>query len=285
MTSIPPVTPGFLGQAAADPPREPSRPLPAYSFSNTWSEGWRAFTSNWGALTGAICLTTIVYIIVAFIPLIGGIAAIFIAPVLDSAAYLAVRAVRGQPVSIDRLIEQLKGRYWWVMLMRMLIGFAIGLAMVPVMIAAVIVVLVTLNAGWGLMLACLTPVFIAYFILIAYSYGRMALAVALIFDAPPGKVNCIDAIVQSWKLTRDQAWSLCAVYLIGMMAVTGSLLLLIVGYFLIGIPLFFAVTGAAAALIIGDTNQRVCPGCSYAITGLKSDRCPECGSNLFGLDR
>lgn len=279
MTAIPPLQP------IPEPAPEPIRQLPVYSFGTAWSEGWRAFTSNWGALTGAICLTTLVYTIVAFIPFIGGIAAIFVAPVLDSAAYLAVRAVRGQPISIDRLIEQLKGRYWWVMLLRMLIGFAIGFAMIPLIIVAVLIVVLTHDAGWPLMLACLTPVLIAYFILVSYAYGRMAPAGALIFDAPPGRMNCIDAIVQSWKLTRHQAWSLCALYFIGMMAVTASLLLLIVGYFLVGMPLFFAVMGAAAALIIGDAKVRVCPGCGYPIAGLRSDRCPECGSNLVGLAR
>ncbi len=82
----------------------------------------------------------------------------------------------------------------------------------------------------------------------------------------------------SWRITRRDWAMLVLLNILNGLIVIGSLVLLLIGALLLGAPLVIAVSGAAYGLVIAPYFSARCLACGYDLTGLVSDRCPECGT-------
>ena len=69
-----------------------------------WSEGWRLFTPAVGAWILIVVIAFVLNMILAFIPILGGIASHLLFPILAGGLMLGCRAIdRGEPLTIAHL--------------------------------------------------------------------------------------------------------------------------------------------------------------------------------------
>ena len=113
---------------------------------------------------------------------------------------------------------------------------------------------------------------------VAYVSCRLALSFGLSVDPVMGPLPATDAMARSWAYTRDVAWPMVGLYFLIALTVLGSMLLLGIGYWLIGIPLALAISGATYVLITQPRLGGACTHCGYSFEGLTGVVCPECGA-------
>lgn len=280
----PPLPPNLPGPVR--PPRyEPG--AGTFAIGDAFAVGWAALKANYGVLLGSTLLCLIVYlagsIIGGIIPVIGSFVGFFLAPLWVSMAYVYVLTVRGKPIEVTMFFPLLKEPYWSLVVIQLLVGLIGMVVMIPVAGLIVLFAVLGANAGGAAAVALFTAAGlfgVAAFIAMLYVQVRIGYAGLLFMDAPTGSLEIIESISLSWNRTKPYAMPLVGLALLLALISLGSLLLLVVGVLLIGIPLSMAVTAAAYDMICPPKYAGMCPVCNYDCRNSPPGRCPECGAAL-----
>lgn len=297
---MPPGGPGEFGASAGGPPPLPGLPPmmsgmvlvpryqpmvgPPFGVGEVLSAAWRTLFSQPGTLIGASLLYMLIAVAASFIPIIGGLTSIFLGPLYVATVYLFVRAARSQPVHVGDMFQIFGPRYWPLLVIYLLFTIAIVAAGIPTIIAVVAGVMVGIagNGSSGAMtvafivggVGVLLGVVLSMFVTM-----RLWFATTLYLDAPVGSLDIIEALKMSWRSTARSWPTLVAAQLIMVVIVVLSFLMLVVPFFIIGLPLAFAFLGAAHAMLFPLMDQRRCVQCGYELGGvLVGGACPECGT-------
>jgi hypothetical protein len=127
--------------------------------------------------------------------------------------------------------------YLGAILAALAVGFATGAASnVGVGISVGILAAVSVGVALGLLATALV-------------FVRVIFVPVLVADASLGSIGVMDALRINWQATRGLGWSLMALFVVVSMLVVASLLLLCVGYVLLGIPLAIAALGAVYTML------------------------------------
>ena len=92
------------------------------------------------------------------------------------------------------------------------------------------------------------------------------------------KMKVIDAVEESWRMTRGHAWK---VFLVGLLAMPIAL----AGLMFCGVGIIIAIMWSKLAFAslyhaVSSLDLGGCPACGYDLTGITSGRCTECGVEL-----
>lgn len=91
-------------------------------------------------------------------------------------------------------------------------------------------------------------------LLVALVLVRVAFVPAMVADPALGTISVGEALSRNWRQTRGLAFSLTALLIVTSLLGALSVLLLCVGFVLIGLPLVIAVLGAAYELVIRSNS-------------------------------
>ncbi|MGA1467693.1 MAG: DUF4339 domain-containing protein [Phycisphaerales bacterium] len=149
-------------------------------------------------------------------------------------------------------------RYGQVLLAYLLLmAISAGVTFV-VYLSATIGFLVLAVAAGGLNSAAGVSAGIVSAVIIAVALGLIATALvfvriifmpAIVADPSLGSIGVMDALRLNWRATRGLGWSLLALFVVVSVLVAASVLLLCVGYVLIGLPLGIAALGAVYTML------------------------------------
>ncbi|MCE7974401.1 MAG: hypothetical protein DYG92_08805 [Leptolyngbya sp. PLA1] len=243
-------------------------------FAVAWSFLW----ANWGLITGAVLLAWVIQLVVSFIPFIGGIAGLFLAPLMTAAGYQAVLTFRGQPAKAGDIFQVFGPKYWQVFVVTLLYNLCFMVAVVPLLVGGVLFAIGASQGGavGAAMIALGCAVFLVSMIGMMYIQARLMHAPLLIYDAPAGSLDMIECLKMSWGRTGPFAWSLVGFLLLMALVAMGSILLLGIGLLLVGIPFAVACTAVAYCTLFPQSSP-LCPKCGYDLSRIGGPRCPECG--------
>jgi len=181
-------------------------------------------------------------------------------PLLAGTIYASAQIVRGQP-KIDDIFQGFR-RYRRALLTGLVFTLVSVVGMIAAYIPAALagVLAIVLNQGSnqvatvvaivvGVALALVGIILIWALVLV-----RLIFALGVAIDPTLGDIRAIDALKLSWNKTKGLGWSLLGLLLVATILYSLSVLLLCVGIFLVGIPLFLAILGAAYALVFRDRS-------------------------------
>lgn len=253
MSEVPPPLPSSPPTVAGPVGAPQYEPGPAGEFrvGEAFATGWAALKANYLVLVGATLLFMLIYVvgtvIAAFIPVVGSLSGFLLAPLVASYSYLYVSAVRGEVVQINNAFGVLSGKFWWLVLMQLLVALISGAALIP-MIIGIVVVVIAVQAGTEMLTVGVgIGGLIGLALLVAYLYlaARLMFTGLLYLDAPVGSLDIIECLKMCWRGTRACAWPLVGMTVLIVVVVVLSTLLLGVGFLLLGLPLGWAAVGAA----------------------------------------
>lgn len=276
------------GSTPPSPPMPPAPPAwsPAWSpASGHWpgtlhvlSLGHGLLISNYRLIMGSTALFVLAHVVAMFIPFAGGIAVIFLTPFSAAITLCAVRTSRGEVVEELDFVHAPGSRYWWMLLMGLLIGIAQSAAKVPMLLLTIpIAVLGGTQDMLPTVLACGIPLALICSIAGWYVHGRLMFAPMLFLDAPPGQLDLGGAFRLSWERTAHCAWGLVWLQLITTLVLVASLLALCVGVVLYGAPFWFSTLAIAYRCIFPEQHSGICARCGYDVDAAPGAPCPECG--------
>lgn len=263
--------PGFAASSAS-----------AYSFGAAFELAIATFKSQWGPLVLAGLVAVAVYAAIGapqwimqaageasrdegfagLMTLIGGCFGL-VANLLVGGAMLAGMTLCGANAVAGRgnVADLFLGfkRYGNVLLAWLLVAaISMGATLVIYLgagIAVVVVVFATgaASSGPAPVLSVLVPALIVGGVLAvvatALVFVRILFVPAIVADAQLGSIGVMDALRLNWQATRGLGWSLMALLVVVSLIAAASVLLLCVGYVLIGVPLALASLGAVYSML------------------------------------
>lgn len=276
--NVPPVTPGVPGYGR--PPRYEPGMCAGFEAGAVFGLGWRTLWSAWPQIAGAVLLAWVVQLVVSFVPFVGGIASLFVAPLMAAAQFQAVKVIRGDRTEVGEIFRIFGPNYWPIFLVVLLTNLSMIVAVIPGVIGVVLFAVGVNAGGFGGTLATGAGVVMLVLGMLVglYVYGRLMFSVFLMFDAPPGSLEFIDAMKLSWARSTPFAWSILGLLILSSLALVASVLLLGVGLLLVGVPLQAALMAAAYHTLLPRTGGRACTRCGYDLSHLPLGPCPECGT-------
>lgn len=283
-------------------------PWIGFTFSNAWSQGIEVLKAQYGMLLAAVGITFGVQMVQSVVgqvvtlmgqlidPTVGVVLNLLFSllltvlvswPLQVSTQYVAVAARRGEQISMQTLFRGFYRFGTSVLTMFLASLIYIACAIPSVFIIGAMFLLNRqgqigdeLAIGVGVVVALINGVAIMYMM------ARLSLAQAMCVDSRLGSLSAVDSIKMSWEWTRECAWVVFGVMLTAGIAMIASVLLLCVGYLLVGMPLVLAIYGAMYHQIGFDRGvfpmRNICPVCNYDLSGVNVTTCPECGSNVVG---
>ncbi len=271
--------------------------LPPYSFQNAFEIGFRTFQRHYVALLlGAliyVCVSVIgsatTMILDYAIPPVGTVlnwlySFLVVGPTMVFVTFLGVRGARGQSVSVED-IQSLLPQYGVLLLYSLLTSVLAMLVFLPFAAIGGVVIAAAIGTNANELLWLLVPVILLAFVVFSYLVARVIVGNYRLIDPALPKIGVIDAMKQSWALTAGvTAWSLVALGLVASLLMFASILLLCVGFLFLGLPLMFAIYGAAYAMLSQRLTPGYCKQCGYSIREVRDGRCPECGTLTDGGD-
>lgn len=278
------------------------------TFSNAWSQGIEVLKAQYGMLlasTGiAIGVQFAQTMLGQILGLVGGLidpSVVIVVSVLFSlimtilvtwpiqvcTQYVSIAARRGEQISM-RLLFRGYYRLGNAILTPFLTTMIVAACAIPcVLIIVPMVIMVQSNQ---IAPEISVPICILAALIngvgIGYVASRLALASAMCVDARLGDLTATQSIKMSWEWTRNRGWLIMGVLITAGLAMAATVMILCVGYILLGIPLAMAIFGAMYHQLgfeqgVFPTRQ-VCPVCNYDLSGVNAITCPECGSNVAG---
>lgn len=247
------------------------------------SLAWETLSSSYGMLLGAALTYLAISIAAGFVPVVGVVAPIFVAPLYFSTVYLFVRVARGEDAQFGGMFEVLGRSYFQLLAINLLLSVALFVVILPIAVGAILVIvfvsrgggtagssaIVYTVGGMGLIFGVLLGLFI---------FVRIWLAGLLFLDAPPGTLGVLESINLSWQGTRMSWGALILAQIATFVVIVMSFLLLVLPYFLVGLPFSLAVLAAAHALVFPRPSDSTCMNCGYDVSNLGlNGLCPECG--------
>lgn len=259
------------------------RAFPPYSFSGAFSLATSTFSSQWAnlvliglvgiAVAAAIAMPSWIATVLGEASGDRGAAAAF--SLLGSCVNLLLQVLVGGPLWggwIVAAANAVEGRgnvsdvfagfrRYQATVVAYLLTMLISLAM-AIAIGAPLVIVVALAAAVersgngpaeailviGAIIAVLAAVFFFALVLV-----RVTLAAGIAADPAFGSIGGGEAVRLSWRASQGLGWSMFGLLLVVGLLAALSVLLLCVGYFLIGVPLMLGATGAMHVMI----NRRV----------------------------
>lgn len=281
--AAPPPMPPEPPAASSMPPEFQPAPCGYFGAVEAFGLGWRTLWSNYGVILGSALLAVLAQFIGSMVPMIGFLAGIALAPLSTAAAYQVVRVLKGERPGVGDIFQVFGPRYLGLVVINFLVGLIMLVGVVPAGLSIVMVALAASSGETALVVVAVavgSVVAIGAMLVGTYLYMRASFAGLLYMEAPVGSLDMIKAIGVSWNQTRGHGMSLLGMSLLVWLLSVGSVLLLIVGVFLIGVPLAVSVMGAAYVMLFhaGRTIAAgCCVRCGYDRRGQVGGRCPECG--------
>lgn len=276
MSQVPPpiVMPGL------PPPYEPG--VGTFDLSTALRRGWELVQAQYGAVLVSVLMLVGIWLgamlVSAFIPFLGSFAGVFVAPIAVSVGFSFVLRLRGHALQGTEIFQGLKERYWYLVVIQLLVSLIGMVAAVPLVIGVLIAVGIgaaTGSAAVGIVVG--VPLLLAGVLVVLYVTARLSLSGLLFMDAPPGSLDLFAAIKMSWARTGPHAWGLLGLYVVIALVNLVCAVLLLVPLILLGIPLQYAASAAAYDMICPAKFSGRCPSCGYDCTSVLGDICPECG--------
>ena len=254
----------------------------SYSFGAALNLAIATFKSQWGPLVLAGLVTLAVYTVIgmpqwimqaageasrdegfAALMAMGGGCFGLVANLLVGGAMLAGMTLCGANAAAGRgnVADLFLGfkRYGNVLLAWLLVAaISMGATLVIYLgagIAVVVVVFATgaASSGPAPVLSVLVPALIVggglWIVATALVFVRILFVPAIVADAQLGAMGVMDALRLNWQSTRGLGWSLMALLVVVGLIASASVLLLCVGYILIGVPLALASLGAVYSML------------------------------------
>jgi len=242
-------------------------------------------TSQYGTIIGAVLVAVVIAIAASMVPIIGGFLGIFLAPMFVGVGYLIVRASRGQRVQVGSMWDPFK-HYWPIVGIQFLVGLAAGVCYIPLFLVFVVIAFTGAMGGRPndefiiLTVTIISVLVLGCTVASTYLTGRLGYSSYIYIDeASTGtSVDLFQAMKTSWNNTGPYAWKLVGLQLATSTIMLLTALLLIVGAFLIGYPLYTAALAAAYVTIFQIRGQDRCVVCGYDLRPTPGVVCPECGT-------
>jgi len=237
-----------------------------YSLGNSISLGWQILKNNYWPLVWMCFVTMLIMIvgstIASMVPFGDVVFGIFVStPVIIGLTWWVVMVSRGENPSMNKMFAVFSDKYMTVvgvsfvaMLVfyviffgAILIGVAIGGASFAVIYAAS----EQAQAGqfgdiaWGTMLIPVISAFVIGSLLGLFLYVRLMWAGLIALDPEENATSVGECLGRCWKMTAQSWCSIFFLMLILSIIMMLSFLLICVGFFLLGLPLYIAAyTGA-----------------------------------------
>ncbi len=273
-------------------------PVPQpYSFALSLQRGVELFKAYWPQLMLATLLIVGVSIVIALIDavfnalvpqvswVINLLLAIFVSyPVTAGVVLYCVRLARGDPgatgSAVMLVMQQRYFRCVGACVVLLLLLLVISLPFLGLVVGSAVAGFYRAQASTGTMPLWIVPtIFVALGMLVVMYYlaCRLAFLPLIAVDPACGDMRIGQALVASWRLTRQHGWSLLGLMIVLSLAMLASVFLLCIGVLLVGYPFGLATIGAAAALILQPICvPQTCAECGSPMSAARI--CPACGS-------
>ena len=247
------------------------QPLGTFSLDAALTVGWQTVSSRYGPLLGV----TTVFLLISFvgsmiaanIPFGGLLFNIFLGgPLAAGMLWWTVLAARGEEPPFGTLFAAFSSVYWRMAGIAAIITVAMWVAfLIPAFVGGLIGGLSGAAIAGIAQEAMSAKNFalpaVGGAILLGIGLGALvslSLMARLLFASvclldPSNEANGVgSSIAASWDMTRNNWLGLMAMVLLLIVLMCGSCLLLCVGYFLLGVPLYMATVGGAYYLLRGN---------------------------------
>jgi hypothetical protein len=276
-------------------------PIEQVTFGRVFSWAHTVLGNRWGMLVG--CAAFIFFygmisgIVVAFFDgMLVGFNSMFkpleflhnvlvIGPLSVGPIYISARLFRGQNATFNDIWIGFT-RWGPVALIGFLIQLGYLLAMFPIGYA---MVMMQSTAAGNASLTILLTLILGLLLIVGSLYFAVRLYFAAMLCADPlgPQLGVMESISESWRITRNCAWTLffCTIVISIIVAITAMCLL--IPMVLYGLPLTYAAAGAVYVVlthqsgIIPVQGYDICPFCDYDLSDLDTQRCPECGAQVI----
>ena len=247
-----------------------------YSFSNSISLGWQILKDNYWPLVLS-CFVAMVIIgvggtIAGLVPFGSAVFSIFVTtPLSVGLWWWTVLASRGEKPTVNKIFSVFSDKYLTVVGISFVIviifyalmfgAIFVGGLIAGVSILAILTASEQASAGDFESIALgalLVPVIFATIIgtlLGLFSYARLAWAPLIAMDPEEKATNFGECMGRSWNMTAGNWFSIFFLFVFLSIVMFVSFLLLCVGLFFLGIPLY--VAAAASAYILLSANDDV----------------------------
>jgi hypothetical protein len=265
-----------------------------FSFEEAFSLGWRALKAAYWPLVGSVLVFGLIMLGIWVVedfansadPCMGGVVSLavglfFTGPLSVGATYLGVRAVRGEAVSPGVLFHAFRADYWGTVVRNLVMGL-LGVVVIPFIVPGTIMVWSGVAGGEIILVAGVIAGVVAYI----YCYTRYGFALLIgIDERVPRQEKKLEPLSMSWRMTSGLALPIFGLVLVLGLIAFASAVLLVLPLVFFGLPLLFAVYGAAYVQLTNQSGVTawsgdVCPECGYDLEGLNVATCPECGADL-----
>jgi hypothetical protein len=213
---------------------------------------------------------------------------VFDAPLLAGIFMVGLRLARGERPTAGAMFDGFRayGPVVLICFVKQLIivaGVAIGL--IPIVF---LVMLGGLSGGRAPVVVVVISMTIA-FVMAAGVYlflaARLCVADVLYLDQTGPKPKPMDAIRLSWRITGPVTLTLVLLGLLASFIALGTMLLLVIGVILLGLPLLIAMFGITVRRMIESLDRPVCNHCGFDTSATTQPRCPECGRGAWRYTR
>jgi hypothetical protein len=241
-----------------------------YSLGNSMSLGWQILKNNYWALVWLCFATMLIYavgsVVASIVPFGDVVFSIFVAtPITVGLSWWAVLASRGEKPPMKEIFAAFSDKYvsvvgisfivvlifYAIFFGAILVGGAVGGASFAVIYAA------SEQAQAGkfeeiALGAMLVPVICGVFIgsfLGLFAFARLMWAALIAMDPEEEATGIGECIGRCWRMTAQSWFSIFFLLLLLSIIMMLSFLLLCVGYFFLGLPLYVACTTGAYILL------------------------------------
>jgi hypothetical protein len=210
------------------------------------------------------------------------------APLLTGITLMGLRLARGERPALDAMFDGFRA-YGPVVLINFITSLIVvlGLAAVFLPFGGLIglaalgggrppVLLFTLGFGIAMLLGLGVYLFLT---------ARLFLADVLYLDQTGPRPDLMDAIKLSWRITGPVTLTLVLLGLLASFIALGTMLMLVIGLILLGMPLLVAMFGITARRMIESLDRPVCNHCGFDTSAGTQPRCPECGRSPWRYTR
>ncbi len=227
-----------------------------FSVSAACSAGWTILRRRYLLLVGLSCLYLVLIVAASCVPF----GTILLLPFIAGCIHVGVRDWRGQPVTTGDAFAVYKTRFLDLLVVGLLLSLTGIVSVVPAMLgvfalialpaaiendATALAIVLGLAGGGFILVALLISTYLA---------SRLTFAHFIVLDRAEPGFYAVEAFKESWALTRPHHLGLFVLFVLLTLISTLSLLLLGIGFVLLGTPLWFAVVAGAYVLLRGEPD-------------------------------
>ena len=178
---------------------------------------------------------------------------LFFAPLNAGVALVGVHAYRGERLCISEMFAGFR-RFFTVLAVDLLSIAVIAVCMLP-LVAGIAGSVLLANGSPSLALVQVLAGTALSVVLCILMGVRLSFAMLACLDPTQDDPGPIESMRRSWRLTSSIVPHLCVIYMLVALIVISSVLMLGVGFILVGQPLALGMVGAAYALAVGRAGS------------------------------